>query len=884
MLDSNPKRLKPRFWIVLVVCLLASVGTSWAQTDLSLTKTASDTNPPIGSTITYTITVSNSGPQNANQITVSDLLPAGVTYVGSSPSVGVYDPVLGVWVIGLVKRNTSETLTIDVTVDDHSVGITNTAEIASSNKIDPDSTPGNNNPGEDDQGSVTVTAYPVVDLSVTKTVDEPAPDQGDTITFSLSVTNDGPSDGTGISVSDVLPDSLTFSSYTAGDATDTYDSGSGIWDVGDLAFGETATLEISAVVDALITPMTNVAEVATSDQNDPDSTPENNASGEDDYAEAAVTPTGSTGGGGGGIESDGSAAQVLAQVMFQRRFNAQETGVSTATDPTQFIGRGGVSSQVVQTGAGGATFSAGLVDVIPLSGPAQSIPLEVSPEDLIPVTNAEDIVAVDYIRPDGRRIGAMYTALTADGSIYEHTKVICDRLKGATLDRVETVFVKGHPFVMAKLIHVDGSIDYAVSGIAYETTDAFVLDSRFRLDEYSVPENTPSVINLQAWSVSREYTISLITESLNQLEAAKRVTYLNDSENAPELPEVYVRNSTYSEGKLHIELYNHGGTRSLSLTSANLGRTERSPRELFEHTVAVPEPNDQHISDVIVEVGPLFDVAFFVQPTDHSFMDQVYVADGSWGFAYDTEEENNAHIDNFEVLAQKAESLRKDGFRSVERSVRIAGKVRTWATAFRYLRPGGQPVDLSEFSYLEFDAWGKGQMRILLEKESISTSDHFGAVLKLGENPQSHRIWFEDFRLGDGTGRIDPSDIVLVSFYLIGPQGREQEVDVSIENLRFGGGEGDILALVPERAELKPNYPNPFSDVTTITYGVAENSDVLLTVHDMLGRTVATLVNERVSEGRYEVHFDAGDLASGVYLYRLRAGDTVETRSMSVIR
>lgn len=71
--------------------------------------------------------------------------------------------------------------------------------------------------------------------------------------------------------------------------------------------------------------------------------------------------------------------------------------------------------------------------------------------------------------------------------------------------------------------------------------------------------------------------------------------------------------------------------------------------------------------------------------------------------------------------------------------------------------------------------------------------------------------------------------------------------------------------------DLAQNYPNPFNPVTTIGYQLAKGSYVTLKIYDLLGHEIATLVNGYQSEGRYDVQFDASNLASGVYLYRLES-------------
>ncbi|MEX0844342.1 MAG: T9SS type A sorting domain-containing protein [Balneolaceae bacterium] len=84
--------------------------------------------------------------------------------------------------------------------------------------------------------------------------------------------------------------------------------------------------------------------------------------------------------------------------------------------------------------------------------------------------------------------------------------------------------------------------------------------------------------------------------------------------------------------------------------------------------------------------------------------------------------------------------------------------------------------------------------------------------------------------------------------------------------------------------QLAQNYPNPFNPSTMISYQLPVNSDVRLEVFDLLGRSVATLVNEQQSTGRYNITFDASHLASGVYLYRLTAGEFTQSKKLFLIK
>ncbi len=87
-----------------------------------------------------------------------------------------------------------------------------------------------------------------------------------------------------------------------------------------------------------------------------------------------------------------------------------------------------------------------------------------------------------------------------------------------------------------------------------------------------------------------------------------------------------------------------------------------------------------------------------------------------------------------------------------------------------------------------------------------------------------------------------------------------------------------------DRFVLSQNYPNPFNPTTTIGYALPQRSHATLTVYNMLGQVVETLVNGEVEAGSHEVVFDGTGLASGVYVYRLRAGEYVAVKKLIMVR
>jgi len=112
-----------------------------------------------------------------------------------------------------------------------------------------------------------------------------------------------------------------------------------------------------------------------------------------------------------------------------------------------------------------------------------------------------------------------------------------------------------------------------------------------------------------------------------------------------------------------------------------------------------------------------------------------------------------------------------------------------------------------------------------------------------------------------------------------------------LQYARINGQEYGTLVTVqqskpelPRRFSLAQNYPNPFNPTTVVSYQLPVGSNVRLVIFDILGREVATLVNERKAPGSYSVKFDGSHLASGVYFYRIVAGSFAETKRLLLIR
>ena len=94
----------------------------------------------------------------------------------------------------------------------------------------------------------------------------------------------------------------------------------------------------------------------------------------------------------------------------------------------------------------------------------------------------------------------------------------------------------------------------------------------------------------------------------------------------------------------------------------------------------------------------------------------------------------------------------------------------------------------------------------------------------------------------------------------------------------------DDETIIPAQYRLNQNYPNPFNPITTIRFSLAKASFVKLEVYNLQGQKVATLVNSFKAAGNYKTKLDATHMASGIYLYKIQAGDFIQVKKMIMVK
>ncbi|MCP9754907.1 DUF11 domain-containing protein, partial [Lacihabitans sp. CCS-44] len=288
--------------------------------DLELDKTVSTATPNVGETITYTLKLTNKGPNTATGVALEDIIPNGLENITLTATNSPQGVIAGnkITFSGLtVLKDETKTFTYTAKVKEPLTGVVykNVAQVTASNEYDIDSTPNNDDgdQSEDDEDPETIVPQ-VADLSLVKTVDDKYPKVGDVVTFTVKVSNAGPQTATNVKVEDVVPNG-----YSAISSISNSGSLSGnviTWVIPSIASGASSTLTFNVKVGQPATGVSfiNLAEVKSVDQYDPDSKPGNGAdtngngkvgsednddskdpADEDDGDDAYVVPTASLG-------------------------------------------------------------------------------------------------------------------------------------------------------------------------------------------------------------------------------------------------------------------------------------------------------------------------------------------------------------------------------------------------------------------------------------------------------------------------------------------------------------------------------------------------------------------------------------------------------------
>ena len=555
------------------------------------------------------------------------------------------------------------------------------------------------------------------------------------------------------------------------------------------------------------------------------------------YADVA-SATDVTSANDGGLESNGNLATLIAKRNFKRTKTGEVYNTKRLQNKFE-------KSSNMQLRSSNALVLANLIPDTGMYGVEQAY--ESSPEDLLGITNAVNIFSADFYKEDLRLAAVLATE--TEGSIYDHSKVICDRLNSSVLEDIRTVMVKGHQMISSKILRQTGETEFTLSFSVKKEMNNYELFSFWNIDQY--PEG--DYYNFQIWGHSFSQVFFIANYVLDQLNSDKPVVsqMVNDV-----LPPVFVSSGYYSNGQIHLNLINKTAASSLNF-NASIAPTEVNEREDVSQTVALN--GDWHQS-ITLQTGSLFDIGFSLSTSQSAQIDALYLADGPWGIDY---LEDYASIDSFTITNHLNETQLDEHF--VERQPTITGNVTGNVNLFRHILPGDQTLNILPYQALEFEIQNNLPIEIVvMPKHMADWNNRLRYTIPANANLKTYNIAFTDFKNANNqTENIE--DIKTVVFSVIGDYSSSKAFNLSVNHLKFTSKQEAISNNLTEDLDVVKVYPNPVKDKSNLIFNLNTSQVVNINVYDQLGKRVfrKELVGQ---QGLNTVNLNLNNLNTGLYI------------------
>ncbi len=170
---------------------------------------------------------------------------------------------------------------------------------------------------------------------------------------------------------------------------------------------------------------------------------------------------------------------------------------------------------------------------------------------------------------------------------------------------------------------------------------------------------------------------------------------------------------------------------------------------------------------------------------------------------------------------------------------------------------------------------------------NITTVDGYGTLKINGSQVECLRIKLDHTSLGDKEFLFMTREGIFIDIMVPSSQPDSGNVAINKMMVLVSSSFTDVKVIkteAPSEYSLSQNYPNPFNPATTISYQVPAYSHVTIKVYNMLGKELGTIVDENKLQGNYTVNYNAGSLSSGIYFYRMQAGNFISTKKIILLK
>ena len=550
----------------------------------------------------------------------------------------------------------------------------------------------------------------------------------------------------------------------------------------------------------------------------------------------------------GGLESEGSLATLIANRNFKRV--KENTFVDKKQLQTKFDESSKTKSRNSNT-----TNTQTLESYFPTTGMFGTETAFVSsPIDLIQITNAEEVFSVDYYQGTNRVSAALATKTT--GQIYNHTKVICDRLNDSSLEDVRTVMLNGYEIVMAKLKRANGDVEYTLSFSIEELNNQNKIHSYWNIGQYP----TGNFTNFQIWGATMGQVSNVANYIINQFNQQNTVV---EEVVSSRVPTVFVKKGNYKDGKINLTIVNKSGATSL-VFNGNKKITELGNivNTTFSNTIS-----SDYLSEIQLDVNNLFDIGFTIVGNNSPQQDALYLADGPWGIDF---AEAETTISSFQIT--NPTTTVQNGIYNIERNASVEGQVKGTVNLFRNILPGELLFDASNYSSVQFSVQNSLPVEVVLVTENTTNwNDRLRFQIPANATINEVVIAFQNFTSPNGAS-YNNEKIRGFVFSIIGNYSQFQPFTLNVSNLRLS--QNSALSTNEFEANITNtiyNYPNPFSSETTIVLS-NEASSANVQLIDVTGRVV---YQETLGvTNKNEIKFKNMSTPKGIYIFLIRTNTT----------
>ncbi|AWW00472.1 DUF4114 domain-containing protein [Arcticibacterium luteifluviistationis] len=466
----------------------------------------------------------------------------------------------------------------------------------------------------------------------------------------------------------------------------------------------------------------------------------------------------------GGLESNGSLAEKIAKRNLEKDLlNKDENRYQSIS----------MSSHAQVKGIFSTLEEIPLTALVPGVGPDSSDAFQSTPTDLLDLTNAIEVLSVDFFDSTSNREAVCLVTKTI-GEVYSHTKSICDRVGGAELLGAKTVMIGGeYPGTLISLKRGDGAVEYAMSFSLKELgDDQYQFNSHWNITDY------PSggvFLNFQLWGRKPSDVFYLAEQVINIFSESFA---LSKTASFSESPAIAMRFGEYIQGEFKLTLINSKRETGKVFVEGTLRNSEQTNSIMFKDSV---ELTGSFLQEITFDTPGVFDAGLNIHKDGSSEIDAIYLADGAWIANF--EEANVANV-NLSIFPLD-KIVENDNHYWIERSFEASGDVKNYYSVHRPLRLGLRAVDLTQYSYLSFVAEGVQSIEIVLSHEGVTEwLDQPRKVINLTSTASRFYIPLSEF-LDASSGTLSNYDITALTFSAIGDNASFAPFDFKFNNISF---------------------------------------------------------------------------------------------------